>query len=115
MKCKQFEIWLADLNPRFGTEPGKTRPVLIVQSNLLNKAHPSTLICPVTSKVKKGVTILRVAIDKSKGGLKKESAVMIDQVRAIDNKRLVKKIGNLSRELEEKVKENLKIVMDLGI
>lgn len=86
-----------------------------MQSNLLNKAHPSTLICPVTSKVKKGVTILRVAIDKSKGGLKKESAVMIDQVRAIDNKRLVKKIGNLSRELEEKVKENLKIVMDLGI
>lgn len=86
-----------------------------MQSNLLNKAHPSTLICPVTSKVKKGVTILRVAIDKSKGGLKKESAVMIDQVRAIDNKSLVKKIGNLSRELEEKVKENLKIVMDLGI
>ncbi len=115
MKCKQFEIWLADLNPRFGTEPGKTRPVLIVQSNLLNKAHPSTLICPVTSNIKKGVTILRVAIDKSKGGLKKESAVMIDQVRAIDNKRLVKKIGNLPEELEDRVKENLKIVMDLGI
>ncbi|MCB0584914.1 MAG: type II toxin-antitoxin system PemK/MazF family toxin [Phaeodactylibacter sp.] len=114
MKCKQFEIWLADLNPRFGTEPGKTRPVLIVQSNLLNKAHPSTLICPITSNVKKGVTILRVTIDKSKDGLKKESAVMVDQVRAIDNKRLVKNIGNLPKELEEKVKENLKIVMDLG-
>ena len=115
MKCKQFEVWLADLNPRFGTEPGKTRPVLVVQSDLLNKAHPSTLICPITSNVKRGVTILRVAIDKAAGGLKKESAVMIDQVRAIDNKRLVKKIGNLPKELENKVKENLKIVMDLGI
>ena len=39
---------------------------------------------------------------------------MVDQVRAIDNKRLVKNIGNLPKELEEKVKENLKIVMDLG-
>ena len=35
MKAEKFEIWLADLNSRFGTEAGKTRPVLVVQSNLL--------------------------------------------------------------------------------
>ena len=37
MKIKQYEIWIADLNPRFGTETGKTRPVVIVQTDLLNK------------------------------------------------------------------------------
>jgi mRNA interferase MazF len=45
MKVNQFDLWIADLNPRNGTEPGKIRPVLVVQSNLLNKVHPSTLVC----------------------------------------------------------------------
>ena len=44
MKIKQFEIWTADLNPQIGTEPGKIRPVLIVQTDLLNSLHPSTII-----------------------------------------------------------------------
>ncbi len=45
---KQFEIWLADLNPTIGTEAGKTRPVLIIQTNLLNEIpHPSTIIIPI--------------------------------------------------------------------
>ena len=113
MKYKQFEIWLADLNPRFGTEAGKTRPILIVQSDLLNKNHPSTIICPITTNVKKGVQILRVNITKDTGGLKKESSIMVDQVRSIDNKRFVKKIGDLPNNLRLKVLENLKIVMDL--
>ncbi|MEM6265138.1 MAG: type II toxin-antitoxin system PemK/MazF family toxin [Bacteroidota bacterium] len=113
MKCKQFEIWLADLNPRFGTEAGKTRPVLIIQSNLLNRVHPSSIICPITTNVKKGVSILRINLKREEGGLKKDSAVMIDQVRAIDNKRLLKKIGDLPKSIHPKVKENLRIVMDL--
>jgi len=54
MQTKQFEIWIADLNPQIGIEPGKTRPVLIVQTNLLNSIpHPSTIICPISTNVKK--------------------------------------------------------------
>ena len=113
MSGKQFEIWLADLNPSFGTEAGKTRPVLIVQSNILNKVHPSSIICPVTTTIKKGVSILRVNLDKGAAGLKKESAIMIDQIRAIDNKRLLKKIGDLPKSHTEKVKENLKIILEM--
>ncbi len=113
MKCKQYEIWLADLNPRFGTKSGKTRPVLIVQSNMLNKVHPSSIICPITTNLKKGVTILRVNLKKGTGGLNKGSAIMIDQVRAVDNRRLINKIGDLPIPLQQTVKENLRIVMDL--
>jgi len=113
MKFRQFDIWLADLNPRFGTESGKTRPVLIVQSDLLNKVHPSTMICPITTNIKKNVTILRVNILKGSGGLKKESAVMVDQLRAIDNKRLIRKVGELPTSLRNSVTENLKIILDL--
>ena len=113
MKFKQFEIYLADLNPTFGTESGKTRPVLIVQSNLLNKVHPSTIVCPITSNVKAGVNILRVNMEIGEGGLNIESSIMIDQLRAIDNKRFIKKTGVLSQENQAQVINNMKIVLDI--
>lgn len=113
MKYKQFEVWLADLNPKFGTEAGKTRPVLIIQSDLLNKVHPSTIICPITTNIKKNVSILRVNLKKGEGGMKKQSSIMIDQLRAIDNKRFIKKTGILSPVLRKKVLENIKIVLEI--
>ncbi|HZX74973.1 MAG TPA: type II toxin-antitoxin system PemK/MazF family toxin [Cyclobacteriaceae bacterium] len=113
MKIKQFEIWIADLNPRIGTEAGKIRPVIVVQTDFLNKEHPSTIICPITTNVKPDSEILRVHLKKSKFGLKEDCDIMIDQVRAIDNKRLVQKIGEVDRELSEQIRENLKIVLDL--
>ncbi len=113
MKIKQFEIWLADLNPRMGTEPGKIRPVLIVQTDLLNADHPSILICPITTNVHIKSDILRVHLKKGMGKLKEDCDILIDQLRSIDNKRLFKKMGTIPEDLEEKVKENLKIVLDL--
>ncbi len=113
MNIKKNEIWLANLDPRFGTETGKTRPVLIVQNNALNKVHPSTLICPLTTNVKPESAILRVHLKKGTAKLKEDCDVMIDQLRAIDNKRLIKKIGELSIELSEKVRENIVIVLDI--
>jgi mRNA interferase MazF len=114
MLTKQFEIWIADLHPQIGTEPGKTRPVLILQTNLLNKIpHPSTIICPITTNVITDSEILRVHIKAGIANVEKKCDIMIDQIRAIDNRRLVKKIGDLPIELIELVKENLLIVLDL--
>ena len=96
-----------------GTEAGKIRPVIIVQTDLLNKEHPSTVICPITTNVKLDSEILRVHLEKSKFGLKEDCDIMIDQVRAIDNKRLVKKIGDVDSDTAYKVRDNLKIVLDL--
>ena len=105
MSIKQFEIWLADLNPQIGTEPGKTRPVLIVQTNLLNKtSHPSTIICPVTTNVKTDADILRVHLKKGMANLMSDCDIMIDQIRAINNKRLSRKLGTLPHNLSEQVK-----------
>ena len=114
MHIKQFEIWIADLNPQIGTEPGKTRPVLVIQTNLLNKVpHPSTIVCPLTTNIKKESEILRVHLKKGIANLHQACDVMIDQIRAIDNKRLTTKIGVLPDELAELVKENIQIVLDL--
>jgi mRNA interferase MazF len=114
MLTKQFEIWIADLNPKIGTEPGKTRPVLVIQTNLLNKiSHPSSIICPITTNVKRGSDILRVHLKKGEANLQLDSDIMIDQLRAIDNKRLIKKIGSLPKSTIHHLKENLKIILDL--
>ncbi len=114
MSVKQYEIWIADLNSQIGTEAGKTRPVLVVQTNLLNKLpHPSTLICPITTNVKKDVDILRVHLKIGMANLLQDCDIMIDQIRAIDNNRLLNKIGELPKNLVDKVKENMKFIIDL--
>ncbi|MEX2566900.1 MAG: type II toxin-antitoxin system PemK/MazF family toxin [Cyclobacteriaceae bacterium] len=114
MTIKQYEIWIADLNPQIGTEPGKKRPVIAIQTNLLNTIpHPSTIVCPITTNVKKDAEILRVHLKKGTANLNQACDIMIDQIRAIDNKRLTKKIGSLPDEFIVRVKENILIVLDL--
>jgi mRNA interferase MazF len=114
MSIKQYEIWIADLNPQIGTEPGKTRPVLVMQTNLLNKIpHPSTIICPITTVVEKESDILRVHLKRGTAKLHEDCDIMIDQIRAIDNKRLIKKMGDIPSDLIDKVKENIIILLDL--
>lgn len=111
MIFKQFDIWTADLNPTIGTEPGKIRPVVIIQTDLLNNEHPSTIVCPITSHLSVGVEILRVKLKKSQ--LPKDSEILVDQIRSIDNRRFVKHISHLSKTQISLLKRNLAIVLDL--
>ncbi len=113
MKIKKNEIWLANLDPKFGTEAGKTRLVLVVQTDALNKVHVSTIVCPITTNVQLKSEILRVHLKKGTASLKMNSDVMIDQIRAIDNKRLIQRLGSISENLAQQVAENLKIVLNL--
>lgn len=83
------EIWLANLNPGRGSEPGKIRPVLLLQNQaLLDAKHPSTLIIPLTTNLIDDAEPLRLRVP-AQGGLNKDSDLLIDQLRAIDNKRLI--------------------------
>jgi mRNA interferase MazF len=87
---KRGEIWLADLNPPHGTEPGKTRPVLIVQAQaLLDADHPSTYVIPLTTKLLEDAEPLRIRVPAA-GRLVRDSDLLMDQARAIDNRRLIK-------------------------
>lgn len=113
MKYSQFDVCIANLDPRSGTEAGKTRPVVVVQTDLLNNTHPSTLICPITTNIKPKAQVLRIHLKKGDAGVIDECDIMVDQVRAIDNKRFIKKIGTLPRAIADQLKDNLKIVLDL--
>ena len=103
---KQAEIWLANLNPSKGTEPGKTRPVLIFQDQtLLDVGHPSTLIIPLTTNLIEKAYPLRVRV-KARDALAKDSDLLIDQLRAIDNKRFQQ------GPLITLTKDNMKVIFE---
>jgi mRNA interferase MazF len=109
------EIWLADLDPRRGTEPGKTRPVLIVQSQaLLDAGHPSTLVVPLTTTLVEDAEPLRVRVPPL-GRLRRESDLLIDQLRAIDNRRLIQgPLTRLPAGFMERVGRAVQEVLDLA-
>lgn len=108
------EIWLVDLEPKRGTEPGKTRPVLIIQAQaLLDAHHPSTLIVPLTTNLVNDAEPLRLRVGAT-DRLRRESDLLIDQLRAIDNRRLIqgplaKLPATLMRHVDQAVKEVLGI------
>jgi len=108
------EIWLANLDPRYGAEPGKTRPVLIVQSQaLLDAGHPSTLVVPLTTKLVQDAEPLRIRVPAG-GSLRQASDLLIDQLRAIDNARLLKgPLTRLPARLMVRVGEAIAEVLDL--
>ena len=114
MTRKRGEVWLADLNPRQGTEPGKTRPVLIVQAQpLLDAEHPSTLVIPLTTNVVDDAAPLRVRVSPT-GRLRRRSDLLIDQLRAIDNRRLIDgPLARLSPTLISQVERAIRDVLDL--
>ena len=111
---KRGEVWLADLDPKRGTEPGKIRPVLIVQAQaLLDAHHPSTLIVPLTTNLVNDAEPLRLRVAAA-DRLRRDSDLLIDQLRAIDNLRLVQgPMTRLSPALMTRVHEAISEVLDL--
>lgn len=108
------EVWLADLDPKRSTEPGKPRPVLIVQAQaLLDAQHPSTLIIPLTTVLVEGAEPSRIRVPAAER-LRRTSDLLIDQLRAIDNRRLVKgPLTKLSVPLMKRIHEAIIEVLDL--
>ena len=105
-------LYLADLNPRQGTEAGKLRPVLVIQTDLLNQAdHPSTWVLPCTTRLS-GENLLRVALPRGMAGNAADCEVMIDQSRAIDNRRLRRSLGEVPKPVLQEVKEKLRRLGD---
>ena len=82
-----------------------------MQTDLLNDTHLSTIVCPLTTNIQPDMNILRVHLKKSQ--LDQISDVLIDQIRAIDNKRLIQRIGKLNQDQIQLLKKNLMIVLDL--
>jgi mRNA interferase MazF len=106
-------LYLADLSPRRGTESGKVRPVLVIQTDLLNDAqHPSTWVLPCTTRLS-GENLLRVLLPRGIAGNREDCEVMMDQSRSIDNRRFLKLLKPLPASILREVEEKLRCLADL--
>jgi mRNA interferase MazF len=113
VRVEHGALYLADLSPRRGTEPGKVRPVLVVQTDLLNDVgHPSAWVLPCTTRLV-GENLLRVAVPRGMAGNTADCEIMIDQSRAIDNARVKRRLGALPRAVLAEVKAKLRRLGDL--
>lgn len=113
MHIKKGEIYLADLNPAIGSEQGGVRPVLIVQNNKGNKYSTTTIVAAISGRAftKKSLPTHYYLPDSA--CLKTKSIVMLEQIRVIDQKRLIKYIGKVSPNFMKIINKKLLISLDL--
>jgi len=109
---KRGEVFLVNFDPTIGAEAKKTRPAVIVSNDINNAHSPIISIVPITSNVTK-VYSFEVEIPQGVGGLKSRSKVMVNQTRAVDKIRLIKKLGHLPEQILSDINEALKLHYDL--
>ena len=102
-----------NLDPTIGHEIKKSRPAVVIQNDIGNQYSPITIIAPLTSQLKEKQYPFETLLPKEYSGLSKDSKVLMNQIRAIDKKRLIKNIGTVKEELLEDVNKALKVSLGL--
>ena len=95
---KRGDIYYADLSPVVGSEQGGTRPVLIVQNDTGNRHSPTVIAAAITSQTGKARLPTHIGIAGGSVGLSKDSVILLEQIRTIDNKRLREHMGHLDEK-----------------
>ena len=113
MEVRRGDIFLVDLNPVVGTEQAGIRPALVVQIDKANAISHHTITIPLTTGIRDPILPSHVRIATGIGGLTEDSVLLCEQIRAIDKKRLVRRLGNIGEENLEKVAEALKVILGL--
>jgi mRNA interferase MazF len=110
---KRGEVYLVNFDPTQGAEIKKTRPALILQNNVSNQHSPITVVAAITSQFGKRFYPTEVLLVPPEGGLSADSVVLLNQVRSIDKRRLIKRLGVLRPETLQKVNRALQISLGL--
>ncbi|MBI4140437.1 type II toxin-antitoxin system PemK/MazF family toxin [Candidatus Woesearchaeota archaeon] len=113
MEVKRGDIWLVNLDPTIGHEIKKSRPAVIIQNDVGNKYSPITIIAPITSQNLENVYPIEVLLNNENSGLDKDSKVLLNQIRAVDKQRIIKKVGVVDETALDKIDDAIKI--SLGI
>ena len=108
------EVWWADLGLPLGSEPGFKRPVLIIQDNSFNRSRIQTVIvASITSNSALGEAPGNVYLNKEESGLPKNGVINISQISTIDKRRLLEKVGVLTRLTISEVNIGLEMILNL--
>lgn len=113
MNVKRGDIYYADLSPVIGSEQGGVRPVLIVQNDVGNRYSPTVIAAAITSQRDKTNLPTHIKVDADGCGLAKDSIVLLEQVRTIDKKRLMERMGSLGVDAMGQVDRALSVSFGL--
>ncbi len=101
MAVNRFDVYLINLDPAAGSEIQKTRPCVIISPDEMNRHIRTVIVAPMTTAGKEYPTRIACVFESRKGD------IVLDQIRTIDKKRLIKKLGTLDSEIQ------LKVISDL--
>ena len=105
---------IVDFNPRIKTKPGKLRPALVIQSDLVNEAgYPSTIVIPTTTRLVENAGILRFRLKKGQAGIARDSDLLIGQLIAVANESFRQEIGTLPHVMMEELENRIRIILSL--
>lgn len=114
MEITRGHLYIVDFNPRVKTKPGKLRPAVVIQSDLVNEAgYPSTIVIPTTTRLVDNPGILRLRIRKGQGGLARESDLLLGQLIAVANESFRQEIGVLPAPLMDELENRVRIILGL--
>ena len=113
MVIRRGDIYYADLRPVVGSEQGGVRPVLIIQNDVGNKHSPTVICAAITSRMNKAKLPTQVELSTSRGGMVRDSVILLEQLRTIDKQRLKERICHIDRELQVEVDRALMISLEL--
>jgi mRNA interferase MazF len=109
------DVFMANLEPSEGSEQGGTRPVVVVSRDALNRFSPIVVICSITDAAnKKKIYPTHVKVSAGTGGLRIDSIVICEQVRAISKTRLKDQLGKFDKSVMTSIEAALKIALDLS-
>lgn len=110
---KRGEVYLTALDPALGHEIKKTRPALVIQNDITNRYGMTTIVAAITSKVSVPPYPNEIVIQPGTTGLEVVSTIRLDQIRTVDRKRLLKRLGKVDADVMRKVDEAISISLGL--
>lgn len=111
-QIKRGEIYTVDLEPVRGSEQGKSRPCVVIQNDIGNQYAPTVIVAPLTTGSESKFRV-NVLVKAPEGGLKRDSLVLLNQIRTVDKERLGKKWGQLDTETIKLVDSAIQISLGL--
>ena len=110
---RRGEVYLVNFDPMIGAEIRKTRPALILQNDIANRHSPLTIVSALTSQFEEPLYPTEVLLKAVEGGTSKDSVILLNQIRSVDKRRLVRRLGTLSPESMQRVHRSLQISLGL--
>lgn len=101
MEYSQYDVYLVNLDPTIGSEIKKTRPCVIISPNEMNQNISTIIIAPLTSTKRSYPTRINCQVQG------KDGQIVLDQIRTVDKKRLIKKIDTINKRTSQKIKKIL--------